>query len=283
MVADYERTRDALIRLIGLRVLEDSRLVDPAIGRRGGMAWTGDNIIEIGEPIVDGGAVDRFVRRFGSHMSSIALQVSDIEATITYLAGHGVLVASRPEPQIVFTSPKGTEGIVVEWFGHGEPLDPRFGAPMPPLQMTPVLDVTHMAFGGIMTLDPAASAWRFAELFGHDVTFVEPDALPGYPHAGVSMGDMTLAIYPLPRTPAESQALWGWTYERPQTCNLGLRVPDLAAARAALDEAEVTLVRDDDRSIVIGPDVTGGVVLVIVQDLLRGDPRTRSETAPVSA
>jgi hypothetical protein len=283
MVADYERTRDALIRLIGLRVLEDSRLVDPAIGRRGGMAWAGDNIIEIGEPIVDGGAVDRFVRRFGSHMSSIALQVADIDATIAYLALHGAPVASRPEPQIVFTAPKGTEGIAVEWFGHGEPLDPRFGAPMPPLQRTPVLDITHMAFGGIMTLDPAASARRFADLFDREVTFLDPHAAPGDPQAGVSMGDMTLAIYPLPRTPAESQQLWGWTYERPQTCNLGLRVPDLVAARATLEEAEVALVRHDDRSIVISPDVTGGVVLVIVQDLLRCDPRLQLEMPPASA
>jgi hypothetical protein len=46
MVADYERTRDALVRLVGLNVLEDSRVDDPAIGRRGGMAWLGDNVIE---------------------------------------------------------------------------------------------------------------------------------------------------------------------------------------------------------------------------------------------
>ena len=97
MVADYERTRDALIRLVGLRVLEDSRIEDPAIGRRGGMAWVGDNIIEIGEPIVEGGAVDRFVQRFGSHMSSIAVQVADIDATVAVprTAGRARRVADR--------------------------------------------------------------------------------------------------------------------------------------------------------------------------------------------
>ena len=105
MVADYERTRDALIRLVGLRVLEDSRLEDPAIGRRGGMAWVGDNILEVGEPIVEGGAVDRFVRRFGSHMSSIAVQVADIDATVDFLAGHGVRVSSRIDGHIAFTHP----------------------------------------------------------------------------------------------------------------------------------------------------------------------------------
>src|SRR5580658_2538153 len=79
MVSDYGWTRDALARLVGSRCLEENELTDPAIGRRGGMTWIGDNSIEIGEPIVAGGAVDRFVKRFGSHMSSIAVQVADIE------------------------------------------------------------------------------------------------------------------------------------------------------------------------------------------------------------
>ena len=50
MVADYERTRDALAWLAGSRVLEDHVVADPAIGRRGGMTWIGDNSIELGDP-----------------------------------------------------------------------------------------------------------------------------------------------------------------------------------------------------------------------------------------
>ena len=139
MVADYERTRDALIRLVGLRVLEDSRLDDPAIGRRGGMAWLGDNIIEIGEPIVDGGAVDRFVRRFGSHMSSIAVQVADIDATVAFLAERGVRVASRVDGHIVFTHPADTAGVVIEWFGAEEHARPAVRGVTSRRRSTPVL------------------------------------------------------------------------------------------------------------------------------------------------
>jgi hypothetical protein len=272
MVADYLHTRDALICLVGLRVLEDSRIEDPAIGRRGGMCWVGDNIIEIGEPIVDGGAVDRFVKRFGSHMSSIAVQVADTDATVEFLAEHDVRIASRIDGHIVFTNPGDTAGVVIEWFGAEEALDPRFGAPMPPRVEQPVLDVQRMAFGGAVVADPVAAAQRLATLFGHGVTFVDESAPPGWPVAGVSMGDMTLALYPIP-DPSTSAQLWGWTYERAQTCNLGLCVADLATAHRSLIDAGVAVLRVDARSIVIGPDQTGGVTLVVVDELLPGDPR----------
>ena len=272
MVADYERSRDALIRLAGLRVLEDSRIENPAIGRRGGMCWIGDNIIEIGQPIVDGGAADRFVKRFGSHMSSIAVQVADTDATIEFLEANDVRVASRIDGDIVFTHPAGTAGIVIEWFGAEEALDPRFGAPMPPPVTTPVLDVRRMAFGGAVVDDPVAAAHRIATLFGHGVTFVDESAQPGWPVAGVSMGDVTLALYPIP-DPGASADLWGWTYERAQTCNLGVLVPDLATARRSLADAGVAALRTDDRSIVIGPEATGGITLVVVDELLPGDAR----------
>jgi catechol 2,3-dioxygenase-like lactoylglutathione lyase family enzyme len=272
MVADYERTRDALIPLVGLRVLEDSRIEDPSIGRRGGMCWVGDNIIEIGEPIVEGGAVDRFVKRFGSHMSSIAVQVADIDATVEFLADHDVRVASRIDGYIVFTHPADTAGVVIEWFGAEESLDPRFGAPMPASVVDPVLDVRRMAFGGAVVDSPSSAAERLAALFGHGVTFDDPSAPPGSPTAGVSMGDMTLALYPIP-DPVASLQLWGWRYERAQTCNLGVLVPDLDIAYRSLADAHIPVLRYDDRSIVIGPDQTGGVTVVVVDEPVPGDPR----------
>lgn len=274
MVADYERTRDALTRLAGLRVLEDSRIEDPAIGRRGGMAWIGDNIIEIGEPIVAGGAVDRFVERFGSHTSSIAVQVVDIDATVEFLESHGVRVASRIDGHIVFTHPADTAGIVVEWFGAEEPLDPRFGALLPARLTDAVLDVQHLAFGGAIVVDPIAAAERLAGLFGHGVSFTDESAAPGTPMAAVSMGDVQLALYPMPSDADESRRLWGWTYRQPQTCNIGITVPDVDAARISLRAADIPIHRDDEAGLVIAADVTGGVTLVIRDQLLPGDRRS---------
>jgi len=273
MVADYERTRDSLARIVGSRVLEDHVYPDPAIGRRGGMTWIGDNSIELGEPAVPGGAVDRFVHRFGSHMSSIAVQVADIDATVGHLASVGVRVASRIDDVIVFTDPRTTAGVVIEWYGGQSPNDPRFGTPIPPHPATPLLDVTRMAFGGAVVDDPAAAADRLAEVFATEVTFRRPDGPVGQPQAGVSLVDMTLALYQLP-DPGDSLRLWGHVYRRSQTSNLGVLVPDLTAAVAALAGAGVALVRHDDELAVIDPAVTGGVVVVVVDRLLSGDPRT---------
>lgn len=274
MVADYERTRDALAALVGCRPLEDHRYEHPAIGRRGGMTWIGDNSLEVGEPIVAGGAVDRFVSRFGSHMSSIAVQVADIDDTVTHLESLGARVASRIDDVIVFTDPSTTGGVVVEWYGGQSPNDPRFGMPIPPDPVDPVLDVTRMAFGGAVVRDPQAAARRLADLLGTEVSFENDAAPPGSARAGVSLVDMTLALHPLPASHEESRRLWGHVYDRPQTSNLGVLVPDLGWARAALEAADVAIVRSDEHVIVVHPDATGGVILVVVDELLPGDPRS---------
>jgi hypothetical protein len=274
MVADYEATRDALAWLVGSRTLEDNRFEDQGIGRRGGMTWIGDNSIELGEPIVVGGAVDRFVKRFGSHMSSIAVQVADIDATIAHLESVGARVASRIDDIIVFTDPKTTAGVVIEWYGGESENDPRFGTPIPPYPVQPLLGVTEMAFGGAVVDDPPTAAMRLAGVLGTAVTFVDSTAPLGSPMAGVSLVDMTLALYAIPDTERSNQ-LWGHAYQRAQTSNLGVRVADLGAALAALKAAGVALVRHDEKAIVIDPDATGGVVLVVVDQLLPGDPRRR--------
>ena len=272
MVSDYERSRDALAWLVGSRALEDHVVADPAIGRRGGMTWIGDNSIELGEPAVAGGAVDRFVQRFGSHMSSIAVQVEDIDATVRHLEAVGCRVASRIDDVIVFTDPRTTAGVVIEWYGGVPPNDPRFGTPIPPYPIAPLLEVTHMAFGGAVVDDPAAAAVRLAEVFATSVTFTDAAAGATRPAAGVSLADMTLALWALPDE-VTSDALWGHVYRRAQTSSLGVLVPDLASASDSLTAASVPLVRHDEAMIVVHPDATGGIVVVVVDRLLPGDPR----------
>ncbi len=103
------------------------------------------------------------------------------------------------------------------------------------------------------------------------MTFVHADAPPGHPVAGVSLGDCTLALYPLPGD--DGRALWGRTYERPRTHLVALRVEDLHAAADALARAGITMVRREADLVVLDPAATGGVQVALTGSLLPGDPR----------
>ncbi|HEY5386205.1 MAG TPA: VOC family protein [Acidimicrobiales bacterium] len=276
MVADYDLAVRNLATLIGLAVLEYSESTEPGIGRRGGMAWAGDNAIEIGQPIGEGAAA-QFVERFGGGMHSIALQVENLEATMAHLQQEQVHIAARPLPAMCFSDPRDTGGIFFQWSTFELPVDPRFGAPPPdPLPAARVLaPATHHAFVGALVDDPLAWAGRFAALLGTTVTFVHGDAAPGHPMAGVSLGDCTLALFPLPGD--DGRALWGRTYERPRTHLLALQVDDLGEATDALHRAGITIVRWEGGLVVLDPAATGGVQIALTGSLLPGDPRAEAD------
>jgi Glyoxalase/Bleomycin resistance protein/Dioxygenase superfamily len=250
MVADYDLAVRNLATLVGLTVLEYSESTEPGIGRRGGVAWVGDNAIEIGQPIVDGAAA-RFVSRFGGGMHSVALQVENLEATMAHLEAREVHIAARPLPEMCFTDPRDTGGVFFQWSTFELPIDPRFGGARPdPAPRARVLaPATHHAFVGALVDDPGAWAGEFA----------------------VSLGDCTLALYRLDE--AADPALWGRAYERPCTHLVALRVADLAAAAAATAGAGVAAVRAGADLVVLDPAATGGVQVALTGSLLPGDPR----------
>ncbi len=270
MVADYDVAVAALTHLVGLEVLEYGESAEPGIGRRGGMAWAGDNAIEIGQPIVDGGAA-QFVSRFGGGMHSIALQVADLEATVAFLEGNGVRIAARPRPEMCFTDPRDTGGVFLQWSCFELEVDPRFGASRPAAAPHGLAPATHHAFVGALVENPAEWADRLATLLGTTVTFERADSPPGQPAAGVSLGDCTLALYRLPGD--EGLALWGRQYGRARTHLMALRVDDLDAAAAALVGAGVAVVRSDADLVVLDPAAAGGVQVALTGSLLPGDPR----------
>jgi hypothetical protein len=272
MVADYDLAVRNLATLVGLTVLEYSESEQPGIGRRGGVAWAGDNAVEIGQPIVEGAAA-QFVSRFGGGMHSVALQVENLEATMAHLQQEEVRIAARPLPEMCFSDPRDTGGVFFQWSTFELPVDPRFGAPLPdPLPAARVLaPVAQHAFVGALVDDPLAWADRFATLLGTTITFEDRRAGPGQPLAGVSLGDCTLALYPLPGD--DGRALWGRSYERARTHLLALRVDDLGAATDALHRAGITIVRWDGGLVVLDPAATGGIQVALTGALLPGDPR----------
>ncbi len=270
MVADYNLAVRNLATLVGLTVLEYGESTEPGIGRRGGMAWVGDNSIEIGQPIVEGAAA-RFVSRFGGGMHSVALQVEDLQATMAHLESQGVRIAARPLPEMCFTDPRDTGGVFLQWSTFELAVDPRFGGIRPAPASPVVAPATHHAFVGALVDDPTTWADRFATLLGTAVTFEHPGAAPAEPVAGVSLGDCTLALYRLDA--AADPSLWGRTYERACTHLLALRVEDLGAATAATATSGVAAVGVDADAVVLDPAATGGVQVALTGSLLPGDPR----------
>lgn len=274
MVTDYDVACERLARLAGLRVLEYSENDQPEIGRRGGMTWIGDNSIELGQPIVETGGAARFVARSGGGMHSVAVQVEDIEETMAHVESCGVRVAARPMTEFFFTDPRDTNGVFFEWGAFELHVDPHFGAAVPSLTVPPILDVRQHAFAGAVVEDPEASAALFARLLGRPIVFEHPDAGPGEPRAGVSLGDCTLALFAMPG--AASESLWGRIYDRPRTHLLGLSVASLTGVVDDLGRHGFGIVRRTSDMLVLDPATTGGVQVALVDRLLPGDPRAIS-------
>ncbi|HEY6474299.1 MAG TPA: VOC family protein [Acidimicrobiales bacterium] len=270
MVADYDLAVRNLGALVGLTVLEYSESTEPGIGRRGGMAWVGDNAIEIGQPIGEGGAA-RFVERFGGGIHSIALQVEDLEATMAHLEQQEIHIAARPRPEMCFTDPRDTGGVFLQWSTFELPVDPRFGGMVPSAATPALAPATQHAFVGALVDDPRAWSEQFAEILGTAVTFEDVGASPGQPVAGVSLVDCTLALFRLDE--AADPVLWGRAYERACTHLVALRVGDLSTAAAATAGAGVAALRREGDLVVLDPAATGGVQVALTGSLLPGDPR----------
>jgi hypothetical protein len=273
MGGDYDAILGPLQRLFGARVLHRQQLEEP-VGRDGGMTWIGDNSIEIGAPYGDESSVAQFVERLGGGMHSVALQVDDLGATLQRIEPLGVEVAARIGPDIVFTRPAATAGLVLEWGSHVQDDDPRWGAPVPPYAEPPVVAVDRMAFVGALVRDPATDARRLTEVL--DTTMVEygDGATLGadVPHAALDLGDCMLALYPLPPDEDTSLAVWGGRYSRPRCLVLALSVGDQRVAERALAAQGVVVHhRDaDDRAVLVD---RLPFPIVLTEKLLPGDPR----------
>jgi catechol 2,3-dioxygenase-like lactoylglutathione lyase family enzyme len=269
MVQDYDAACSRLASLAGLRVLECDSSED--IGRRGGMTWIGDNAIEIGEPLGPETAPGRFVRDHGGGMHSIALEVGDLDATVAHLEARGVRVAARPRSGFFFTDPRDTRGVLFQWSHFVVEQDPRHGARLPAFSQEPLLAITHDAYVGAVVEDPTETALFFADLMGTAVTFEDPGAPPGRPWAGVSLGDCTLALYPMPGP--DEERVWGRTYRRPRTHLLALAVADLDGSATLVAREGFGIVRQGDGTVILDPATTGEVQVALVGELLPDDPR----------
>ena len=275
VVRDYARALDWLSRFCGCRALEYSDNRDPLVDRKGGVAWLGDNGLELMEPNSPRGGPGRFLRRFGTGIYALALQVPDAREAAEWLRGRGAGIVGDPERGFVFTQPRDTAWVYLEWGSAAWPFDPRFGAPLPPPEREPLIDVPRIASWGALVADPPAALARLRELWPAPVLVERPDAEPERPAAALSIADGALQLYRLPPDPGTVERLWGPIPPRPRLHLMSLRVRDLPAAAGTLRREGVRVLRGDAASgeIVTHPDDTCGIGMSWTDRDVPGDPR----------
>ncbi len=258
MGASYDALFGPLRTLFGAVVMHDQVSDDPAVGRRGGMVWVGDNSIELGEPVGEQSPVRGFVEKLGGGMHSLALRVPDAAAARERLAAAGAPAAAFIGDDVFFTRPADSHGLMLEWSAMHTDDDPRFGYPLPEPSGPPV--VAARAGGALRVRDrrgrrsdrrprngsPSCSAPRCCGR--------HRARRPGEIGALVSLGDCVLVLVALPATPGD----WPWTQPptRPRFHGHGLEVDDLPAALAALEAAGVGVVARLEHAVLLDPAAT---------------------------
>ena len=187
-------------------------------------------------------------------------------------------MAARIGPDIVFTRPGGTAGLVLEWGSHVQDDDPRFGAPLAAVRRATGGAVERMAFVAALVRDPAADGERLAEVLDTDAGGVRrrDDSAPDVPSRRARSRRLHARALPGPAgRDATSRAVWGGVHERPRCVALALSVADQGVAERALGgrrRRRAPSRRRRPRSCSI-PSVLPFPV-VLTEQLLPGDPRT---------
>lgn len=275
VVTDYDEALAWLERFCGCGALEYGDNRDPLVARRGGMTWLADNSIELMEPNDPEGPPGRFLRRFGTGVYGLALQVEDAPAAARWFGERGAGIVGDPDGGFFFTRPRDTCGLHLEWAALEGDFDPRFGAPLPKSVSPPLLEVPRIAHWGAWVDDPGPALARLRELWPAPLLFEDPEAPPERPAAGLGLGDGVLALYRLPRTTEEMEALWSPHALRARMHLVSLRVRDLGRAAAVLRREGVRILRGSPERgpLVTHPDDTQGMLLEWTDRDLPGDPR----------
>jgi methylmalonyl-CoA epimerase len=115
-VNNLEKAREFYRSVLGL---ESS---DPIIGGDGtiqvSMVDAGNAVVELLQPIGEGGVVAKFLEKRGEGFHHICYEVDDISAAVASLKASGIDIIGEPRPgaegMSVFLHPRGTHGVLVE-------------------------------------------------------------------------------------------------------------------------------------------------------------------------
>jgi methylmalonyl-CoA/ethylmalonyl-CoA epimerase len=277
LAPNYDELLLPLQRLLGCRVLHLNSSDVPGIQRRGGMTWLADNSIELGEPYGESPSIRRFLDRFGGGMHSVAIQVDDLDRALDRASSLGVRVADRVLPEIAFTRPADTSGLLFEWSAAPQSDDPRWGADVPAAAPS-LLEPTAFAYVAAVVDDPPQTASTPAQLFQTRWSKLPGHGANGAPWCAVSLGDCSLALFPLHADDADT--LWGAHSERSRFTAMAVTVASLAQAeKDLLAEGYSVSARLADGSLVLHGQGLG-FPLIICAELLDPDPRRSRTSSP---
>ena len=163
------------------------------------MTWIGDNSIELVEPTVPDGGPARMLARNGPGVFCLALQVADIAETAAWFDDLGVSWVGDVKSKFLFTHPRDTAGIYLEWaqIDRSE-WEPRLGAKIPPVPGQPLIDVLRIDHWGALVDDPEATFDRLQQLWPAPVLWQSPGRAARPPLCRVL--DRRRRLRPLPRS-----------------------------------------------------------------------------------
>jgi methylmalonyl-CoA/ethylmalonyl-CoA epimerase len=91
----------------------------PESGMRAAMISAGSDMLELIEPVGDGGVIGKFIERRGEGIHHLCIEVDDIKKTLADLSEKGVrLIDTEPrqgiEGMVAFIHPKSMNGVLIE-------------------------------------------------------------------------------------------------------------------------------------------------------------------------
>jgi catechol 2,3-dioxygenase-like lactoylglutathione lyase family enzyme len=225
-------------------------------------------------------SVKRFHDRFGEHFHSIAWYVDDVTALSERLAEHGLrqfnLVGREVTPPhsatAIWTHPKQTFGQL-EFALPGDFIgDPRFDADWSaePWREHP-LGIERTSHVGVVVRDLDAATRLYCDVLGG--TLFHTDEVPERARrAYVAIGEDSVVELALPLDPTSREGR-DLDHNGEGIHSLVFRTADLDRASAFLVDQGLTPERDDDDTVVLGPDQAFGMVVGFTRRALPGDPR----------
>jgi methylmalonyl-CoA epimerase len=91
----------------------------PEAGMRAAMVSAGGDMLELIEPVGDGGVIGKFIETRGEGIHHICVEVDDIRKTLASLAEKGIrLIDTEPrqgvEGLVAFIHPRSMNGVLIE-------------------------------------------------------------------------------------------------------------------------------------------------------------------------